>query len=409
MKIAVLNGSPKGLNGSTTMEYIHYIQRAFPEHELSITNVHNKVKRARKTERAFYEVIEEIESADAVLWAVPCYYMLIPGFYKLFIEMIWEKGTQDVFKGKHAAVLCTSIKYFDQATVFYMQAVCEDLGMKYQGSFSPEMYYLAEKEGQRQTILFAENFFKDIKEDAAGQRAYPPVIPREFDFEPKETINKVDTQGKKILILTDSDGTSPNLDKMVNKVKSSFVGTFKHINIRDIKTLGPCLGCIKCWYDHNCIYNDEFAEHMHEDVIKADIIIFCGAVRDRHHSSAWKIWLDRSFVLGHQPRLRNVQIGFITAGPMGQTANIAETWQVFFEFQEANFLGFVTDEYGDSDYINTALEDMCRKLVDFSRENYIKPMTYYGTATVLSMKEVFAGRFSWPFVADYKEYFKKFF
>jgi|GEM_PF-5297791 len=47
MKIAVLNGSPKGLT-SVTMQYVHYIQKQFPEHELEIVGIHS---RARKAER----------------------------------------------------------------------------------------------------------------------------------------------------------------------------------------------------------------------------------------------------------------------------------------------------------------------------------------------------------------------
>jgi len=33
MKITVLNGSPKGIK-SVTMQYVQYIQKMFPQHEL---------------------------------------------------------------------------------------------------------------------------------------------------------------------------------------------------------------------------------------------------------------------------------------------------------------------------------------------------------------------------------------
>jgi len=38
MKITVLNGSPKG-NLSVTMQYVSFIQKKFPHHELKILNI----------------------------------------------------------------------------------------------------------------------------------------------------------------------------------------------------------------------------------------------------------------------------------------------------------------------------------------------------------------------------------
>ena len=38
MKIIVLNGSPKG-DISVTMQYVHFTQKKFPQHELKILNI----------------------------------------------------------------------------------------------------------------------------------------------------------------------------------------------------------------------------------------------------------------------------------------------------------------------------------------------------------------------------------
>lgn len=407
MKIAVLNGSPKGMT-STTMEYVQFIQRSFPDHELKITSIHLKTKRMEKDDddKVFWGVLNEIKASDAVLWAFPCYYMNVPGYYKRFLELIWEKQGEDFFKGKHAAILCTSIKFFDHAAINYMHAICDDLGMKYNGFFSPEMYFLAEKEGQRQTLLFAENFFADIQNDRALQRSYPPVNWSWHEYKPSVVKKPISTMNKKVLILTDSDGTNANLDRMIERFQVSFTEKIDVLNIRDVKTQGPCLGCIKCFYDHKCVYKDDFAKIMDEVILKADILVFSGELKDRFVSSHWKIWLDRSFCKGHVPWLSDKQIGFIVSGPLRQNPNIEEIFQVFFEYMQANFLGFVTDEFGDAADIDSSLEGMAQRLVSYADRKYMKPQTFLGTATNLSMREVFSGRFSYPFVADYNEYFR---
>lgn len=58
MKIVVLNGSPKG-NVSVTMQYVKFIQEKFPEHELNIINISERIKKIEKDEAYFKEIISE--------------------------------------------------------------------------------------------------------------------------------------------------------------------------------------------------------------------------------------------------------------------------------------------------------------------------------------------------------------
>ena len=43
MNITVLNGSPKG-NTSVTLQYVHFIQKKFPQHELKVHNISERIK-----------------------------------------------------------------------------------------------------------------------------------------------------------------------------------------------------------------------------------------------------------------------------------------------------------------------------------------------------------------------------
>ena len=49
MKIAVLNGSPKG-EISVTVQYIKFIQKKFPQHELKLINVAHDIIKLEKNE-----------------------------------------------------------------------------------------------------------------------------------------------------------------------------------------------------------------------------------------------------------------------------------------------------------------------------------------------------------------------
>ena len=88
--------------------------------------------------------------------------LLVPANYKRFIELIFERQTQGYFKNKYTALLTTSIHFFDNNAHHYIRAVCEDLGMKYTGWFSPDMYDLATPDGQKKVRVFSQAFFTDI-------------------------------------------------------------------------------------------------------------------------------------------------------------------------------------------------------------------------------------------------------
>ena len=83
MKIIVLNGSPKG-DLSITMQYVAYIKKQFPQYDLEITNISQRIKRIEKDESIFQGIIDKVRTSDAVLWASPIYLLLVPSQYKRF-------------------------------------------------------------------------------------------------------------------------------------------------------------------------------------------------------------------------------------------------------------------------------------------------------------------------------------
>lgn len=152
MKIIVLNESPKG-DLSVTMQYVHYVQKKNPQHDLKILNISQRIRAIEKNGDAFRDIVAAIRSADGVLWAFPVYFFLVDSNYKRFIELIWEREAQAALRDKYSASLSTSIHFYDHVAHNYINAICDDLGMRYVGGFSADMYdLLAEKERKR--LLF---------------------------------------------------------------------------------------------------------------------------------------------------------------------------------------------------------------------------------------------------------------
>jgi len=173
MKITVLNGSPKGMT-SVTMQYVHYIQKEFPQHEIKILNISQRIKKIESDERTFQEILDEVQSSDGVLWASPVYYFLVPSNYKRFIELIFERNVESVFADRYTACLTTSIHFFDHTAHNYIHAICDDLKMKFAGSFSADMGDLHQAEERERLGLFAGNIFEIIENKIPTSKRYMP-------------------------------------------------------------------------------------------------------------------------------------------------------------------------------------------------------------------------------------------
>ena len=407
MKITVLNGSPKGKT-SVTMQYVHYIQQEFPQHELKIINIAQRIKKIESDERAFQDILAEVQAADGVLWACPVYYFLVPSNYKRFIELVSERGAKEVFQDKYTAALTTSIHFFDHTAHNYLHAICDDLDMKYVGSFSADMTDLLKATERERLRLFAGDFFETIGNQAPVSKSYRPVTWRDFDYIPGDARSRVDVGGKKIVIVTDAPEHQVNLIGMIERFKASFSGEIETINLRDLDIKGSCLGCLQCGYDNQCVYQgqDDYIDFHNTKIKTADILIFAGTIHDRYLSSRWKMFFDRSFFNGHVPSLMGKQLGFIISGSLSQIPNLRQILEAHAEMQHANLAGIVTDEYGDAAAIDSLLQNLAGRLVRFAGSGYIRPSTFLGVGGTKLFRDEMWGRLRFPFRADYLAYKK---
>jgi multimeric flavodoxin WrbA len=390
MKIVVLNGSPKGMT-SVTMQYVLFLKKKLPQHEFTILNVCQEVKKLEDNSQSFQEVLNSVAASDGVLWAFPLYYMLVHANYKRFIELLFARGGAETFKNKYTAVLTTSIHFFDHTAHDYMNGVCDDLGMKFVGSYSAAMDDLLKEEERERLLLFADDFFHAIQNGVATPKRFRPVVPDALAYDPGPPATKVDTFSKNVVIVSDADDPASNLAKMVGRLQDCFQGHATVVNLHQISIKGGCLGCCQCGLDNVCVYNDDVCE-VYRKLMAADVVILAGSVQDRYWSSRWKLFFDRGFFMNHVPIFTGKQMGCLVAGPLGQLATLRQILEGYVETQQANLVGIVTDECGNSQELDRQLEGFAGRLIDYAAVGYIRPPTFVSVAgRKLFRDEIWAG------------------
>jgi multimeric flavodoxin WrbA len=333
---------------------------------------------------------------------------LVCSQYKRFIELIFERGACQAFKDKYTALLSTSIHFFDHTANNYINGICDDLEMKFVDSLSVDMNDLLKKEERDKLILFAEEFFNSIENKVSVCQTFAQIKRLDTEYNPGELKPKIDTGGKKVLLLADARSDEVNLNKMIKRFKESFIQNIEVVNLNDIDIKGGCLGCIHCGMDNICVYEgkDGFIDFYNSKVKKADIIIYAGKIKDRYLSSKWKMFFDRGFFNTHQPVLSGKQIGFIISGPLRQIPNLRQILESIGAWQEANSAGIVTDEYKDSDRIDNLIQKLAKRSIVLSDKKYIKPQTFLGVGGRKIFRDDMWGRLRFVFQADHK-YYKK--
>jgi multimeric flavodoxin WrbA len=402
MKIVVLNGSSKGLN-SVTMQYVLFLRKKLPQHAFTILNVCLDIKKLEDDKQAFQAVLDAVAASDGVLWAFPLYYQLVHGNYKRFIEILFDRGGVDAFKDKYAAVLTTSIHFFDHTAIDYLNGICDDLGMKFVGAYSAKMDDLLEERERDRLLLFAEGFRQAIESRVAVPKRFQPVVHDSPVYAPGPSLKRVETQGKKIVIVNDVQEQDSNLAKMVSRLEECYHGKATVINLHQIKIKGGCLGCCQCGLDNVCLYKDDVSE-AYGKIMDADIVILAGSVQDRYLSSRWKTFFDRGFFMNHVPVLAGKQIGCAIAGPFGQLATLGQILQGYFETQEANLVGIVTDECASSEELDGLLDGLAGRLVNCAAAHYVQPMTFLGVGSKKLFRDEIWAELRFLFRKDHKHY-----
>jgi len=377
MRIAVINGSPKG-EKSLTLLYIRFIEKHFTSHQYDIIHIASGISKLVNNPDSFAAEIDRIRAADLVIWATPVYFFHIPAQLKRFAELVFERNATGAFNGKYATAFTTSAHIYDHTAHAYLHGISEDMGMRYVKGYSADMDDLMNEEERVKMLAFAELLFTYPVEKRPVMKEYFPVPAGSFVYEPGSVEEKPKTGTGKIVLLNDVESADSNLAKMIDTFVKVTPNPVEVINLHEVNIKGGCLSCYHCVMDNVCPYKDDYVKMFREKLLPADGIVLAMNMKDRHISSRWKMYYDRSFFNGHCPVLHDKATGYIISGPLNHIPHTKEILQAFTEVGEQYPVGMISDESGDSAAITEILKDFSRTLIWALDRKARKPMTFLG-------------------------------
>lgn len=367
MKIAVVNGSPKG-KYSITLQTVLYLERKYPEHEFRVLHAGQTI---RALEKDFAPAKELLERADAVLFSYPVYTFLAPSQLHRFIEL--TKGSGVDLSGKYATQISTSKHFYDITAHKYVEENALDLGMKYIRGLSADMEDLLSEQGRTDAEQFFDRFLWSVKEGVftgapAAKSGHAPVSATCVESTPHKKDNK------DILILTDETDPESNLSAMIARFRAVLPYESRVVNISEYPLAGGCLGCFRCAVSEKCVYKDGFDKFLREKIQTADAIVYAFRVSDHSMGSRFKMYDDRNFCNGHRTVTVGMPVGYLVSGNYAEEHNLRTVIEARSE-TGGNFLSGVATDETDTD----AQIDMLARSLTFSLETgHTAPRNFWG-------------------------------
>ena len=366
MKIAVINGSPKG-QYSITLQTIRYLERKYPEHEFAVLNAGQKIKALEKN---FDEAEEILTSSDAVIFSYPVYTFLAPSQLHRFIELTKASGVD--LSGIYATQITTSKHFYDVTAHKYIEENALDLGMRYIRGLSADMEDLLTEKGQSDAEKFFDRFLWSVKEGIFDVKinksnTYFPVA--------ATSAEECEKNGSKdIVIITDNTDENSNLARMTERFRAVFGYKTRVVNISEYPLSGGCLGCFRCAVSEKCVYKDGFDKFLREEIQTADAIVYAFSISDHSMGARFKMYDDRNFCNGHRTVTVGMPIGYLVSGNYAEEHNLRTVIEARAE-TGGNFLsGVATDEH-DTD---AQIEALAKSLTFALETKHTAPQNFWG-------------------------------
>jgi multimeric flavodoxin WrbA len=366
MKIAVINGSPKG-KYSVTLQTVRYLGIVYPDHDFKVLDAGQRIK---ALERDFTEARELLTWADAVLFSYPVYTFLAPSQLHRFIELTKADGV-DLF-GKFATQISTSKHFYDITAHKYIEENSLDLGMKYVRGLSADMEDLLTEVGKNDAKKFFDRFLWSIENDVYVRRNEVP----EYTLTPATAMeNEAEKRsGKDVLILTDETDETSNLSAMIARFKATFPYKTRVVNISEYPLSGGCLGCFRCAVSEKCVYKDGFDKFLREEIQTADAIVYAFTVSDHSMGSRFKMYDDRNFCNGHRTVTVGMPVGYLVSGNYSAENNLRTVVEARAE-TGGNFLAGVATDEGETD---RRIDELSASLTFALETGHTAPQNFWG-------------------------------
>ena len=368
MKIAVINGSPKG-KYSITLQTLLYLQRRFPMHEFEILHAGQKIK---ALEKDFSEAEKLLNWAEAIIFSYPVYTFLAPSQLHRFIELVKASGLE--LKGKFATQISTSKHFYDVTAHKYVEENALDMGLCYVRGFSADMEDLLTKQGKTDAEKFFERFIWSIEENIYTVKV---DAPRDFNpvpaAVPAEAIAKK-SGDKDIVIITDCRDAASNLALMTERFRAKLPYETRVVNISEYPLAGGCLGCFRCAVSEKCVYKDGFDRFLREEIQTADAIVYAFTVSDHSMGARFKMYDDRNFCNGHRTVTVGMPVGYLVSGNYSAENNLRTVIEARAE-TGGNFLCAVATDEHDTD---SQVDALAKALTFALRTKHTAPQNFYG-------------------------------
>ena len=367
MKIAVINGSPKG-KYSITLQTVRYLERKFSSHEFVTLNAGQTI---RALERDFTPARELLSSADAVIFSYPVYTFLAPSQLHRFIELLKADGVD--MTDKYATQITTSKHFYDVTAHKYVEENALDLGMRYIRGLSADMEDLLTDKGKADAEGFFERFlwsaeqgvYERTERTRVAFTPIPALVPDEDCGEKKE---------RDVLIITDLTDADRNLSRMIERFRRVLGYTTRIVNISEYAFSGGCLGCFRCAVSEKCVYKDGFDSFLRDNIQRADAIVYAFEVRDHSMGSRFKMYDDRNFCNGHRTVTVGMPVGYLVSGAYSEENNLSTVIEARSE-TGGNFLAGVATDERDT---NAAVDTLAKSLTFALESGHTAPQNFYG-------------------------------
>ena len=368
MKIAVINGSPKGTY-SITLQTILYLQRKFPEHTFSVLHAGQTI---RALERDFSPAEAVLADADAVIFSYPVYTFLAPSQLHRFIELLKSCGMD--LRGKYATQVSTSKHFYDITAHKYIEENSLDLGMHYIRGLSADMEDLLTDQGRTDAEKFFDRFLWSISEGVftspipavSTYARVPATLPEQGQSEKGS--------GKDIVILTDNTDPHSNLSRMIARFRAVFPYETRVVNIADYPLAGGCLGCFRCAVSEKCVYKDGFDAFLREQIQTADAMVYAFTVSDHSMGARFKMYDDRNFCNGHRTVTVGMPVGYLVSGNYSAEHNLRTVIEARAE-TGGNFLAGVATDERDTD---AQVDSLAKSLAYALDTRHTAPRNFWG-------------------------------
>lgn len=368
MKIAVINGSPKG-KYSITLQTVRFLEIKYPEHEFCVLHAGQKIK---ALERDFSEARELLSSSDAVLFSYPVYTFLAPSQLHRFIELAKTDGVD--LSGKYVTQISTSKHFYDVTAHKYIEENSLDLGMKYIRGLSADMEDLLTEGGKSDAIKFFERFLWSVENNVHVEKTESESTYTEILATPYNGENVEKTKEKDVLILTDLTDESSNLATMISRFRAVLPYETRVVNVSEYPLSGGCLGCFRCAVSEKCVYKDGFDAFLREKIQTADAIVYAFTVRDHSMGARFKMYDDRNFCNGHRTVTVGMPVGYLVSGSYSAEQNLINVIEARAE-TGGNFLAGVATDERDTD---SQIDKLAKSLTFCLETEHTAPQNFWG-------------------------------